>query len=293
MLNLKKYVLFLSVLLLIIVAGRDCLSQSKPIVYFGINLRYNPIIIYKRYQPLMDYLTEHTPYRFELKVSNDYEETLRQFQQGKTQICSFGDGAYMDSLLKYGAVPILKPLDKEGKPFYRSAVIVPPGSSAKTLNDLKGKKIAFGSHHSITGNLIPRFMFLDKGLRISGLADKANLTNHEAVAREVLRRHYDAGVVKDVIAERYKQYGVRVLAYSDPIPSVPIVVRNDTPPGVVKAVTNALLKLNYDNPADRKLMSRWDDEFMYGFTTASISDYRELSRMFKSIPLGCGRGCHR
>jgi len=274
-------------------SGKNGFAADKPVVHFGINLRYNPVILYKRYQPLMDYLTQNTPYRFELKISRDYQEAVKFLKEGRTRISSLGDGAFIEAILLHGAVPIVKPLNKDGKPFYRCAIIVPRNSALNSLQNLRGKSIALGSYHSTTGNLIPRYLLAVNGINLQGIGSVASLKNHDAVTKAILKGQYDAGAVKDVFAEKYGEYGLRVLAYSNPIPSVPLVVRSDAPREFVKAVTEALLKLDPRNPDHQKLMENWDEEYKYGFVSADISGYREIFRMFRSIPNGCGMRCHR
>ena len=71
---------------------------AKPLVHFGVGLRYHPITMYERYQPMMDYLSRNTPYQFELTISRDYRETIRFLDQGKTQVASIGDGGLMKAM---------------------------------------------------------------------------------------------------------------------------------------------------------------------------------------------------
>ena len=266
---------------------------EKPLVRFGVIPRYNPVVMYKRYQPIMDYLTQNTPYRFELKISRDYPEAVRYLRDGVTQISSLGDVTFIEASTLYGAIPILKPLNEEGVPYYRSAIIVPNSSPLKSLQDLKGKTVVFGSPHSTSGNLIPRYLLWNNGIRLQELASFSNLKHHDAVAKAILKGQYDAGAVKDVIAKKYMSYGLRVLAYSDPLPSVPFVVRKEASPEFIKAVKQALLKLDRNNPEHKKIMAAWDDEFKYGFAEANSDDYRTIFAMIRDIPSGCGYGCHR
>lgn len=268
-------------------------AADKPVIHFGVIPRYNPLVMYKRYQPIMDYLTAETPYRFELKISKDYPEAVQFLRQGVTQVSSLGDVTFAEASIQYNAIPILKPLNKDGVAFYRSAIIVRSDSPLTNVKEMHGKTMAFGSAHSTSGNLIPRYLLWDNKVRLRDLKSFTNLKHHDAVAKAVLKGQYDAGAVKDVVAQKYKSHGLRILAWSAPIPSVPLVVREDTPPGVVKALTSALLKLDRNNPAHRKIMQTWDDEFRYGFTPATKADYQDIFRMIRNIPHGCGVGCHR
>lgn len=268
-------------------------AAAKPTIYFGINLRYSPRTMYLRYQPLLDYLTANTPYRFELKISHDYRGALDDFKEGRASICSLGDGAFVDAILMHGAIPIVRPLNREGRPFFRAAIVVPRDSTISTLEQLSGKSFAFGFSHSLTGNLLPRFMLEQAGVDVSELKYQVSLKNHDAVTKAILRGVYDAGSVKESFALKYQQRGLRVLAYSLPIPSVPLVVHPDTSPRFRAAVASALLKLDPRNPMHRGIMSQWDEEFRYGFAPASIQDYRGVIRMFQAVPNGCGLRCHR
>ena len=268
-------------------------ATHKPVIRFGVIPRYNPLVMYKRYQPIMDYLSAETPYRFELKISKDYPEAVRFLQQGVTQISSLGDVTFAEASLQYKAIPILKPLNKDGTPFYRSAIIVRADSRLKSIGELRGKTMAFGSAHSTSGNLIPRYLLWDNGVGLRDLKSYSNLQHHDAVAKAILKGQFDAGAVKDVVAEKYRSHGLRILAWSAPIPSVPLVVRKDTPPEVVRALTAALLKLDRRNPEHQAIMKSWDDEFRHGFAPAKIGDYRGIFRMIREIPHGCGIGCHR
>lgn len=286
---------FLTALLLLAFSLPDasCLAAGKPVVHFGIGMRYHPIVVYERYQPMMDYLTQHTPYKFELKISRDYEEAVKFLVEGTTDVSAIGDGGLMEAMLMHGAVPIIKPLNEEGKPFYRCYFIVPANSPIRTLRDLNGKRVAFGSKHSTTGNLIPHYMLRKNRIKIAELGSLTNLGNHSAVTRAVLKGEYDAGAVKDVVAEPYLNHGLRILAVSAALPSVPLVVGKDAPKELVKAIADALVKLDRRNPEHRKIMENWDLEYKHGFVPATADDYRDLARMFKAIPYGCGKGCHK
>lgn len=291
---LNKIVVIFIFLALIVAPVSTGHSQTdkKPVVTFGVNLRSTPISMYQNFQPLMDYLTENTPYRFELKLSRNYQAGLRALADGSAQIGILGDVAFVEAWLRYGVMPILRPLNDEGKPFIRSAIIVPINSPLRTIGELKGKRIAFTSIHSTTGNLYPRYLLNLNGVRHNEPGKFVSLANQDVVVKAVLRGEFDAGAVNEQEARKYENQGLRVLAYSEPIPPGPIVARKGTPKELLTAVTDALLKLDPANPAHAKIMLNWDESLKHGFTKAQVSDYRQIYRMFKSIPSGCGKGCH-
>jgi phosphonate transport system substrate-binding protein len=265
---------------------------EKPVIRFGIIPRYNPMIMYYSYQPMMDYLTANTPYRFELKLSRDYTETVEFLQSGETPVASLGGVTCIEAQVRFGILPILKPLNEDGKPYYTSIVIVREDSPIRHLEELRGKSFAFSSHHSTSGNLIPRYLLFRQGISLFDFSSYVNLDSHDAVAKAVLKGRVDAGAVKDVVAFRHKDLGLRFLATSAPIPSVPIVVRSDAPQELIDAISKALLAIDPADPRQAELMRNWDPEFRHGFTEASADDYNPIYQMMEAIPEGCGIKCH-
>lgn len=282
-----------SVMLVFFIVPGNSQAVKKPVVTFGVNLRSTPISMYQNFQPFMNYLTENTPYQFELKLVRNYQEGLRALADGTTQISFLGDVAFVEAWLNYGITPILRPLNDDGKPALRSAIIVSKDSPVKKIRELKGKRIAFASIHSTTGNLFPRYLLNLNGVRHNQPGMSANLESQDAVAKAVLRGEFDAGAVNEQVAHKYEREGLRILVYSEPIPTGPIAVRKGTSPELIQAVTAALLQLDPTNPADAKMMRPWDESLKHGFIKAQVSDYRQIYLMFRSIPSGCGKGCHK
>jgi phosphonate transport system substrate-binding protein len=288
--------IFMPVLLLFLqlclTGGGAAADNGKPVIHFGVIPRYNPMVMYRNYQPLMDYLTEQTSYRFELRLARDYPQAVEHLRAGVTQIASLGDVTFFEASRSFGAVPLVSPLNSKGEPFYRSIIIVRKGGGIENLNDLKGKRFAFGSSHSTSGNLIPRLYLSNRDITLFDFADYQNLDSHDSVAKAVLKGKVDAGAVKDVVAERYRDYGLEFLAHSDPIPSVPIVVRPEVDPLLLAEVRNALLAIDPADPVMQQRMQTWDPEFRYGFTKVNQQVYQPIFNMIDSIAEGCGIKCH-
>ncbi len=267
-------------------------SPDKPIVYFGFITRYNPRIMYEEYQPIVDYLSRETPYRFEIKLGKSYQDAVEFLKNGDVQIGSFGAVTYVEAHFGFGAIPILKPLNKYGEPFYRSLIVVRDESDIRSLEDLNGRSFAFASVHSTSGNLIPRYNMAKVGVSIKNLKNYINLKHHDSVAKAVLSGEYEAGAVKDIIGNKYLSKGLRILHESEPIPSVPLVVRADCDPKLIESVKRALLKIDITQTEYRQLVSNWNEEFSYGFAETSDEDYSIIRNKLNAIPGSCGNACH-
>jgi phosphonate transport system substrate-binding protein len=256
-------------------------KEPAKVIYFSAITLYHPIVMYQKYQPLMNYLSENTPYRFELKLSQNYRDIINFLKNDVVQIALLGGVTYVEAKKEFNVVPILKPLGFDGEPYYRCVFIARHTNAAvEKLADLKGKKVAFASKLSTSGYLAPLYhLYTKAGMRVEDFSHLVNLRYHDSVARGVLRGDFDAGAVIDSVANRFKVRGIKVIAVSGPIPGLPIAVRADTPAQLVAAIKRALLSLKYNDPADRKLMENWDEEFKYGFTTAKDADYDTIRTM--------------
>jgi len=266
-------------------AGETAAGPSKKVVYFSAITLYHPIVMYQKYQPLMNYLTENTPYKFELKLSQDYRDIINFLKNNTVQVALLGGVTYLEAKKEFDVVPILKPVGPDGKPFYRCVFITKDSNeNIKSLSDLKGKSVAFASKLSTSGNLAPLYhLYAEAGISLNDLAAHENLKYHDSVAREVLRGKFDAGAVIDSVAERFKDKGLKIISGSEAIPGLPIVVKSDVSPILVDAIKKALLSLDYNNPEHRKMMEQWDEEFKYGFVEARDSDYNSIRKMISYL----------
>lgn len=259
---------------------------------FGVIPRFNPHVMYEYYQPLMDYLSRKTPYRFELRIGRSYMETIADLEKGVTKFAYLGGSTYALARHRFGARALVRPLNPEGRSTYRCCIVVRNDSPVKTLADLKGRSFAFGANHSTTGSLIPTFMLGEAGVTPSSLKNIRNFRNHEEVARAVLKGTYDAGAVKDVVAWKYKERGLRVVAMSEELPTAPISAAPSIPPEMEQAVTEALLSIGRKGGDEIQGLPALGPEILYGFERAYGEDYDFLYRKIVSIPTGCGIRCH-
>ncbi len=255
---------------------------GKPTVFIGVVSRYAPTMIYQGYQPVMDYLTAVTPYRFELRIGNSYTQTVEDLVAGRVAAAFLGTLIYLEAHRKYAVVPILKPLNEEGKPFSRIVVITREDSPVATLSDLRGRTLAVPSPESFSATWLKHLALRQVDLSSDDLRAIRSFDHHYTVVFQVLRGAFDAGVVRERVATEYLARGLRIIARSEPVPASPIVVRRNNDPAVTAAIEDALLSLGRSSPARRPAVTNWDPEFTHGFVLARDEDYQpfrvQLSR---------------
>jgi len=91
---------------------------------------------------------------------------------------------------------------KNQKRFY-GIFIVPESSSITSLEEIKGKSVAFGDKNSTIGRYLSQADLVKAGVHAKDLASYAYLGRHDKVALAVAAGNYDAGVVKE---NTYKKY---------------------------------------------------------------------------------------
>ena len=266
-------------------------SDEKKTVYFGVIPKDNPRIAYEKYQLMIDYLSEHTPYEFELVLKKTYDDTVRALGNGDIDIAFLGPLTYLHARSEFKAVSILKSITEKGSPTYRSVIVTKSNNSINQLSDLQSKDFAFASMKSTSGNLIPRFLLAEDGIHLRDLKSYNNFDYHDSVVKWVLKGKYHAGAVRESIAEKYLPLGLKIISTSGPIPTGPVVVGPRTPYAVVESIKSTLLNLNKSEEG-KKILEKTDTEMRGGFIEASDLDYEHIRQMINDIPTSCGMGCH-
>jgi len=267
-------------------------TAEKTTVRFGVIPRFNPHVTYEYYQPLMDYLSRNTPYRFELRLGRTYLDTIEDLRKGTTDVAYLGGATYAIARHRFGARALVKPRNAKGGTTYRCFIVVRKDSPIRTIQDLRGKSVAFGARRSTTGALIPSYMLFGEGVTPNHLKVVRNLHNHEEVAKAVLKGLYDAGAVKDVVAWKYEAQGLRIIAKSEELPNAPIAAGRTLSRDVEEAMVKALISIDGNSPGGKATLAQWGPELRHGFVRARGEEYDFLYRKIDSIPTGCGIRCH-
>ena len=169
-------------------------------------------------EPLRAYLEKRLRMPVEIVVGANYAATSEALRFGRLDIAYLGPVTYILQSRKVALEPFARPSHAFVGPTFQATIIVPAGSSARTLADLKGGEIAFGDPASTSGTWVPRWQLLNEGL-VSGRDYTLRVLGaHDAVALAVANKKVAAGGLSRPIYERLLKEGklsadkVRVLA---------------------------------------------------------------------------------
>jgi len=242
---------------------------------------YNPRVMYMKYQPLADYLTRRTGREWELFISISYQDALEALCGGQVDVALLGPFTYLRAREMCGAEPLVQ-LRTRARNTYSSYIMVREDSPYRELEDLKGKRIGFGSRLSTSSHLVPRQMLLDAGVDLrDGLC--LYFDHHERAARAVQLGEVDACGVRDVIGKTFMNRGLRVLARSDGIPNFPLVVSESTSAEVRALLIGALVRTPETVPDAYRELRLMDEELRSGFSRCVDSDFDEIRAIAEQV----------
>ena len=153
----------------------------------------------------------------------------------------------------------------------------------RSIDDLKGKRLALPSPLSFSGNWLLRYELKRHGLKVGDLDSVHYFGFHHTVIYQVLLGQFEAGAVKDRVADEFNGKGIRILASSEPIPGSPVIIRKDLDPAISRAIVEAMLKIDVRIPQYKALVREWDPEFAYGFAVAEDADYDAVAAIFGTL----------
>jgi phosphonate transport system substrate-binding protein len=104
------------------------------------------------------------------------------------------------------------------------------------------------------------------------------LKHYDNIAKAVLNKDFDAGILKDTIYEKFAKQGLRKIHTSPPLPSYLFAVNEKMPPETVKKLRAAFLALKADSAEGKAILKELDQGYD-GFVTAEDKDYDEVRKL--------------
>jgi phosphonate transport system substrate-binding protein len=248
----------------------------------------SPTELQRKFKPLGDYLSKETGLKVEFTPVTDYAAVVEALASKKIDMAWLGGFTYVQAKLRTNGevTPIIQRAEDEK---FTSIFIVPVGSSVKSLAELKGKTMAFGSPSSTSGHLMPRYFLMQAGLNVDkDLKNIAFSGAHDATVAFVASGKAEAGVLNASVWEKLIEsqnpnaLKAKVLAVTPPFYDYNWTVRGGLEPATVKKISDAFLKLDANNPNYKELM---DLQRASKYITTKSSNYDEIEKAARSAAL--------
>ncbi|MCE3009865.1 MAG: phosphate/phosphite/phosphonate ABC transporter substrate-binding protein [Proteobacteria bacterium] len=230
--------------------------------------------------------------KVEVYVPQTYGELIQAIQQKKVDFAFFTAATYVHA----EAVTSMKVLLKKmwAEPFYFSTLLVPQSSRLKTVQSLKGQRIAFVDRNSTSGFLYPMVYFKRNKISEASFSEVVFSGNHaDSVALledkkvDVIAVFSDDKSSAKSAFEKYKKTSMKVrsLWVSEPIPNDPFVVRQDFYEKYPKLTHN--LMFNLIDVAEKLKEDKEVLDFLgaRGFMPATTRQYDPVREMVKEMKI--------
>jgi len=210
----------------------------------------DPRLMASEYQPLIDHLAKAL--RMEVKpfVATDYNGVIEALRSKKLDVAMLGPFSYVLATTVADVEAFAVPETSKAGVSYHAVIIARKDHGFRTLSDLKGRNFAFVDPSSTSGHLFPKAALVKLGYDPDTFFGRVFFSGgHDASVLSVQNGKVDAAAVADALLEAAYARGVvkredlQVLWTSEPIPTVPYVMRRDLPDDLRKRIRTAFLEI--------------------------------------------------
>jgi phosphonate transport system substrate-binding protein len=219
----------------------------------------SPTELARKAAPLVKYLEGKLGMQVEFTPVSDYAAAVETLVNKKVDMAWFGGFTFVQASVRSGGkvIPIVQ---REEDEKFRS-VFITSDPAIKTLADLKGKDVSFGSQSSTSGHLMPRSFLLQAGVDPDKDFKRVAYSGaHDATIAAVASGKVQAGALNisvwdKFVAEKKVDTGqVRVFYTTPGYYDYNWTVHADMPAALREKLSAALLALNKDSAEGKEIL---------------------------------------
>ncbi|MBS0640055.1 MAG: phosphate/phosphite/phosphonate ABC transporter substrate-binding protein [Proteobacteria bacterium] len=248
-----------------------------------------------RYDAFKKLLEEKFGIPVKLYPAADYAGVMQAIAAGQVDGAEFSPSAFAGAWLDCKCVePIVVPLEKDGTIYYVAVMLVRNDSGITSIDQMKGRSLAFADPNSASGYLLPAAVLRKQGI---DLTDGAFFSRtgfaggHEQGIVAVLNKQYDAtvtwtsgqgdeaegfsrGALRSMVSRGLLNMSdIRIIWKSARIPNGPWGLRSSLPASFKQAFTDFMLDL----PKSHKdIYDQIEQGAGIGYVPATMDMYKEL-----------------
>jgi phosphonate transport system substrate-binding protein len=209
----------------------------------------SPTELARKAAPLVKYLESKLGMKVEFTPVTDYAASVEALANKQVDLAWFGGFTFVQANVRSGgkAVPLVQ--REEDEKF--KSVFITTDASIKTLADLKGKTLSFGSQSSTSGHLMPRNFLLEAKVDPDKDIKRVAFSGaHDATIAAVAAGKVDAGALNISVWEKFvadkkvDPASVRVFYTTPGYYDYNWTVHADMPAALKEKLTKAFLDLN-------------------------------------------------
>jgi phosphonate transport system substrate-binding protein len=247
----------------------------------------SPTELARKAGPLVKYLEQKLGMKVEFTPVSDYAASVEALANKQVDLAWFGGFTLIQASVRSGgkAVPLVQ--REEDEKF--KSVFITSDPAIKTLADLKGKNVSFGSQSSTSGHLMPRSFLLDAKIDADKDFKRVAFSGaHDATIAAVAAGKVDAGALNISVWEKFvadKKVDtdkVRVIFTTPAYYDYNWTVHADMPAAMKEKVTKAFLDLSKATPEGKEILEL---QRATRFVTTKMDNYKGIEAAAKSAGL--------
>jgi phosphonate transport system substrate-binding protein len=244
----------------------------------------DPAVYQNIFKPFTDYLGQCTAKRVVYYPVQSNSAEIEAMRSGRLHVAGFSTGPTGFAVNMAGAVPFAAKGTEKGPHGYHLLAIVKTDSPYQKLADLNGKRVAHTSPASNSGNLAPRVLFPEHGLKPDEDYKPLMSGGHDKSALGVASGDYDMAPVASDVFERMVTRGsirgddFRILYKSPVFPTSSFAYAHDLKPELAAKVKECFLAFRFTPEMTKEFNG--DDRFFpitYRETWAVVREVAEKS----------------
>ncbi len=247
----------------------------------------SPTELARKAGPLMRYLEAQLGVKVEFTPVTDYAAAVEALVNRKVDLAWFGGFTFVQANVRSGG-KVIPLVQREEDSKFRS-VFITSDPAIKTLADLKGRDVSFGSQSSTSGHLMPRSFVLQAGLNPdSDFRRVAYSGAHDATIAAVSVGTVQAGALNISVWEKFvadkkvDTERVKVFFTTPTYFDYNWTVHADMPAAQREKLTRALLSLSPDNVAGKEIL---DLQRATRFIPTQADNYKGIEAAARSAGL--------
>jgi phosphonate transport system substrate-binding protein len=209
----------------------------------------SPTELARKAGPLVKYLEQQLGMKVEFTPVSDYAAAVEALVNKQVDMAWYGGFTFVQANIRSGG-KVIPLVQREEDEKFRS-VFITSNPDIKTLADLKGKTVSFGSQSSTSGHLMPRSVLLQANIDPDKDFKRVAYSGaHDATIAAVAAGKVDAGALnvsvwdKFVADKKVDPSKVRVILTTPPYFDYNWTVHADMPVAQREKLTKAFLSLS-------------------------------------------------
>ena len=247
----------------------------------------SPSELARKAAPLMKYLESKLGVKVEYTPVTDYAASVEALVNKKIDLAWFGGFTFVQAHVRSGG-KMLPLVQREEDEKFRS-VFITSDPAIKTLADLKGKNVSFGSQSSTSGHLMPRSFLLQAGVDPDKDFKRVAFSGaHDATIAAVAAGKVQAGALnisvwdKFVADKKVDTNAVRVFYTTPGYYDYNWTVHSDMPAALREKITQAFLALSRDNAEGKEILEL---QRATRFVPSKVDNYKGIETAARSAGL--------